>query len=220
MKDMPIRYTVLLGVLLLGNAATAAPGIAQSVDEIVPLSAGDRAPAIRGLTADGKAFTVETDGLQRPLLVIFYRGGWCGACNQQLRDLALVMPDIRRLGVDAVFLNGDRPEILYSSLAPETRLAIDGLDFLLLSDADLETASAFSVAYVLDADTLARYRARSDWDLAQSSIDRRDALPLPSIFLVGTDGLIAFRYYNTDPRIRLPADELLRVLSNEETTTP
>jgi peroxiredoxin len=221
MKAMPIRYILLLGVLLLGNAATlATPGIAPSVDELAPLSTGDLAPAIQALKADGSEFTVDPATLNRPLLVVFYRGGWCGACNQQLRDLSLVMPEIRRLGVDALFPNGDRPDILYSSLAPETQLAIDGLDFLLLSDADLEAASAFGVAYVLDVDTLARYRARTDWDLEDSSIDRHDALPLPSVFLVGTDGRILFRYYNPDPRVRLPADELLRVLGREVTTTP
>lgn len=221
MKIPPARMALLLTALLLGTTRIAgAAGIAPSVDELAPLSTGDLAPAIQALKADGSEFAVDTTTLNRPLLVVFYRGGWCGACNQQLRDLSLVMPEIRRLGVDAIFPNGDRPDILYSSLAPETQLAIDGLDFLLLSDSDLDAASAFGVAYVLDADTLARYRARADWDLEDSSIDRHDALPLPSVFLVGIDGRILFRYYNPDPRVRLPTDELLRVLGREVTTTP
>lgn len=210
MPERKRRYSLWAVALLLMAGRVAAGGhIAATLEEIEPLAAGDMAPAFTAEMADGSLYDFEPAALERPTLVVFYRGGWCGACNQQLQDLSAVMADIRALGVDVVFPNGDRPEILYSSLKPETKLAIEGLDYLLVSDSGLEAASAFGVAYVLADDVLARYRAREHWDLEDSSIDRHDALPLPSIFLVGSDGRIAFEYHNPNPRIRLPADELL-----------
>lgn len=186
--------------------------IAASIDEIEPAAVGDPAPAFTVYRGDESAYEFDPGSLERPTLIIFYRGGWCGACNQQLRDLASIMADIGALGVDVLFPNGDRPEILYSSLKPETTAAIEGLDYLLLSDSDLHAAGAFGVAYVLANDVLNRYRAREHWDLRQSSIDRHDALPLPSIFLVDSDGTIAFRYYDPDPRVRLPAESLRKAV--------
>ena len=197
-----------------GAASRADPSIAATLDDIAPLTPGDRAPAFTALKSDGSTYEFRPGERERPALIIFYRGGWCGACNQQLRDVAKVIEDIRSLDVDVIFPNGDRPEILYSSLAQETQLAIDGLDFLLLSDSGLDAATAFGVAYVLDDETLARYRGRDHWDLDASSIDRFDALPLPSIFLVNTDGRIAFEYHHPDTRVRLPAEKLLKAVED------
>ena len=39
-------------------------------------------------------------------------------------------------------------------------------------------------------------------------------LPVPSVFAVGRDGVIAFAYSNADYEVRLPANELLRVARN------
>ena len=216
MRARHLLEAAVFALLLTGMAGTARaePGIAPSLDDIAPLMPGDAAPAFDAYRADGSAYEFRPDELERPTLIVFYRGGWCGACNQQLRDVAKVIEDIRALGVDLVFPNGDRPGILYSSLAPETQLAIDGLDFLLLSDSDLYAAKAFGVAYVLDAETLARYRGREHWDLDDSSIDRHDALPLPSIFLVNTDGRVVFEYHHPDTRVRLPAEKLLEAVSD------
>jgi peroxiredoxin len=199
---------------LLTTAAFGDPVIAPALTDISPVDVGEAAPSFTAYRVDGSEFRFEPGSLARPTLIVFYRGGWCGACNQQLRDVATVHADIRDMGVDVLFPNGDRPEILYSSLGPETKAAIDGLGYLLLSDAGLNAAAAFGVAYVLEDDVLSRYRAREHWDLADSSIDRFDALPLPSIFLVGTDGVIAFRYYDPDPRVRLPATELKAIVAD------
>ena len=195
-------------VLCLSCATSADPGIAPGLEDLSPLQTGQNAPAFTVYESDGSAYEFHPDRLQGPSLIIFYRGGWCGACNQQLRDLASVIAAIQEMGVEVLFPNGDRPEILYSSLKAETKTAIEGLDYRLLSDSDLDAAMAFGVAYVLADDTLQRYRSREDWDLRDSSMEKYDALPLPSIFLVNTDGVIAFDYYNVDPRIRLTAEAL------------
>jgi peroxiredoxin len=202
-------------VLAFVRPALGDVGIAAKLDDIEPLQIGAAAPTFTVYRENGSGWTFNPSRLQRPALIIFYRGGWCGACNEQLRDMATVIEDIRDLDVDVIFPNGDRPEILYTSLAPETKLAIEGLDYSLFSDVDLNAASAFGVAYVLDDETLARYRSREHWDLEDSSIDRHDALPLPSIFLVTTDGKIAFTFHNPNTRIRLSSADLLQAVRDK-----
>lgn len=208
----PAAGLIAVAMLTFVRPVLGDPGIAAKLDDIEPLQIGAAAPTFKVYRENGSGWTFDPAGLQRPTLIIFYRGGWCGACNEQLRDMAAVIQDIEDLDVDVIFPNGDRPEILYTSLAPETKLAIEGLDYQLFSDVDLNAASAFGVAYVLDDETLARYRSREHWDLDDSSIDRHDALPLPSIFLVTADGKIAFTYHNPNTRIRLSATDLLQAV--------
>jgi peroxiredoxin len=209
MKTITSHVWIPMFLLLTTSIPVSADmDIAARLEDLKPLKAGDPAPEFTVYRVDGSAFRFEPDKLERPMLIIFYRGGWCGNCNQQLRDLATVMGDFREMNVNVIFANGDRPEILYSSLRPETTAAIKGLDYTLLSDSDLIAARAFGVAYVLDDETLERYKAREEWDLYQSSIDRHDALPLPSIYIIDTKGMIAFEYYNFDHTIRLPSEDL------------
>jgi peroxiredoxin len=201
-----ISVFFMAAVLIAG--VSAQNNIAPKLEEIQPLQPGDMVPAFTVFRQDGTARVFDPLKVEQTTLIVFYRGGWCGACNQQLRALSTVMGDINEMDVDVMFINGDRPEILYSSLKPETKTAIKGLDYMLLSDSDLIAAQAFGVAYVLDDEILKRYRSREEWDLYMSSIDKHDALPLPSIFIINTNGEIAFEYYNMDPTIRIPPEDL------------
>ena len=204
------NWLFLFSFLLFCIPILAETNIAPRIEKLKPLMAGDPAPTFTVYKVDGSEFHFNPDNLEHPTLIIFYRGGWCGACNQQLRDVSNIMAKIMELGINVIFPNGDRPEIMYSSLKHETKQAIAELDYLLLSDSDLNAAQAFSVAYVLDDEILNRYRSRKEWDLHQSSIDKYDALPLPSVFIINTDGIIAFQYHNLDPRIRLSSEDLLK----------
>ncbi len=45
----------------------------------------------------------------------------------------------------------------------------------------------------------------------ESSMLRHGVLPVPSVFAVDRNGVIAFAYSNPDYKVRLPAEELLQV---------
>ncbi len=42
-------------------------------------------------------------------------------------------------------------------------------------------------------------------------MQRHGVLPVPAVFAIGKDGLIAYAYVNADYKVRLPAEELLAV---------
>ena len=107
------------------------------------------------------------------------------------------------LGIDLLFLSGDRPGLLYRSLKRETRESIAGLDYRILSDADAQAALAFGIAFEASAKTIDRRHMQGD-DIEESSMLRRGILPVPSVFAIDTDGVIAFAYSNADYKIRAP----------------
>lgn len=184
--------------------------VAETVEQITPLQVGQSAPRFTVETVDNDTFEFDPRGLDRPALVIMFRGGWCMYCNAHLSELRHVVPEITASGVDVLFLSGDRPELLYRSLQRDTQDDIEGRDYRILSDAGANAAIAFGVAYRVPDMAIERRHANGD-DIAESSMARHGILPVPSVFAIGRDGIIAFAYSQPNYRIRLPADELLEV---------
>ena len=119
-----------------------------------------------------------------------------------------VIPSIRELGVDVLFLSGDRPSQLFDSLSMQTQEDIAGLDYTLLSDADAQAAVSLGIAFRASEATISRRHEKGD-DIAGSAMMNHGVLPVPSVFAVDRNGIIRFAFTNADYKIRLPADELL-----------
>jgi peroxiredoxin len=184
--------------------------IAESADLIQPLGRGDMAPRFVVETVDGEAFDFDPQNLERPTVLLTFRGGWCPYCNTYLSDMRFAIPEIREMGVDVLFLSGDRAELLFDSLRQETQEDIAGLDYTLLSDADAQAAVALGIAFKASERTINGRRAKNQ-DIEDSSMVKHGVLPVPSVFAIDREGVIQFAYTNADYSVRLPTDELLAV---------
>lgn len=197
----------LLSSLSLQYGHADAP-IAMSAELVEPLRVGQSAPRFVVRAVDGAPFIFEPRELERPAILITFRGGWCPYCNMHLSELRTVMPQIRELGVDILFLSGDRPELLYKSLKSDTQDDIVNLDYRIYSDADAQAAIALGIAFKVDERTVSR-RLEKGEDIADSSMQRHGVLPVPAVFVIDTDGQIAYTFIEADYKIRLPATDLL-----------
>lgn len=176
-------------------------------EDISPLQAGDRAPAFTVRTVEDEPYHFDPDKLERPTILISFRGGWCPYCNMHLAELRHVIPELKENGFDVLFLSNDRPDQLYSSLKMETQEDIDGLDYVILSDADINAARAFGTAFTV-ADRLVDYLEGKGRDYDESSISKYRALAVPAVFVIDRAGEISFAYANPDYKVRLSADAL------------
>ncbi|MEM8682748.1 MAG: peroxiredoxin-like family protein [Pseudomonadota bacterium] len=183
--------------------------VADSADEIQPLKVGDAAPYFSVRDVNGDAVEFDPAALERPAVLITFRGGWCPYCNLHLSELRHVLPELDENGIDVLFLSGDRPEQLVASLRPETQTDVEDLDYTLLSDAEATAAIALGIAFRTRTTGL-KLRAIGR-DIKDSSLDKHGVLPVPAVFAIGTDGKIAFAYANPDYKERLSADELREV---------
>ena len=86
--------------------------IAETAEDVQPLRKGDSAPRFTVKTVDGERFDFDPRNLERPAVIVTFRGGWCPYCNLHLSELRNVVPDIDAMGVDVLFLSGDRPDLL------------------------------------------------------------------------------------------------------------
>lgn len=179
-----------------------------TAEEVKPLKEGDKAPEFTVRKVDGETFAFEPDSLEKPVMLITFRGGWCPYCNMHLSELRNVIPELKGEGLDVYFLSGDRPEMLYASLAMETQEDIDGMGYTILSDAEIEAARALGIAFRAADSTIERRNERGQ-DIADSSMTNHHALPVPAIYIIDTDGMITFSYVNPDYRIRIPTEDLV-----------
>jgi len=187
--------------------------VAPTSADVQPLAAGDEAPFFTVETVDNKAFDFDPRKLERPVVLVTFRGGWCPYCNMHLSELRHVLPDIGEMDVDVLFLSGDRPELLYKSLSAETRDDIAGLDYTILSDANAQAAIALGIAFRASDKTI-RGRLDKGQDIERSSMQRHGVLPVPAVFAINRDGEITFAYANADYKVRLPADELMAAVAD------
>ncbi len=194
-------------IFSIGFNANAQTNIAPSAEETNPVQAGATAPDFTVYQVDGAPYEFKAGNLERPTMLIPFRGGWCPYCNAHLQELRNVLPEIKQSGIDVLFLSGDRPEILYSNLKQETQESIANLDYTILSDAKLEASMKLGLAFKMPDNTLANFRSRKR-DIDDSSIAIHNALMIPAVYIINTDGIIAYAYTNPDYKVRLPAEDV------------
>lgn len=173
--------------------------IDRSRDEHVAtdaLQAGDAAPAFILRNQNGDAVALADRLARGPVILVFYRGGWCPYCNLELRAYQRLLPAIESAGATLLAISPQQPDASLST-AEKNALAFD-----VLSDAGSRAAAAFGIAYTLPEPLRALY-AEVGHALPAINGDDSWTLPVPATFVVGRDGRIALADVDVDYRVRL-----------------
>jgi peroxiredoxin len=169
------------------------------------LKAGDRAPAFTLPDADGVAVS-STDLLARGSLVVtFYRGVWCPYCNLDLQAIEAAADEIRGFDASLVAISPQTPANSRRSQRENK------LSFPILSDHAGMVANAFGLRFPLPDYLIAVYK-QFGIDLAIHNGEPSWTLPMPSRYIIGRDGTIAYAEVNPDYTRRPDPEELLPVL--------
>ncbi|MDH4020937.1 MAG: AhpC/TSA family protein [Xanthomonadales bacterium] len=196
-----------MALLMEFSAATMAQGrtdIHPSADQVQPLLIGMKAPDFTVQDIENQTFRFESGAQDRPIVLTFFRGGWCPYCNLHLAELRLAEKQLKEMGFDIWFISIDSPEFLLESLDDPN------IGYTLYSDSSLNATRAFGLAFQVDDELHKKYLSY-DIDLEKASGETHHVLPAPATYLIGTDGLINFAYINPDYKVRLHPDVLLAV---------
>jgi peroxiredoxin len=203
-----IKKSLLLAAVFFAFCATNALAesrrteIHQDANDVQPLLPGMQAPEFEVTSVGGQAVHFDPEKMEKPLVLTFYRGGWCPYCNLHLAELRKAESELRALGFDIWFISIDRPELLYESLEQP------GIGYTILSDSKLEATRAFGLAFRMTDEMVERYR-EYDIDLEAASGESHHVLPAPSTFIIARDGTIRFQYTNPEYAVRLHPSVLL-----------
>jgi len=173
------------------------------------LKVGDRAPTFALPNATGGIVDVRTLLQKGPVVVTFYRGGWCPYCNLELKAFQEVLPEIKATGASLVAISPEKPNDTLST-AEKNALA-----FEVLSDVGQKVGRAFGLVYEFTDELRSAYQG-FDRDIpAYNGTPGEWALPVPATYVVAGDGTIIYAYTDPDYRDRADPREVLTVLGKE-----
>lgn len=163
--------------------------LVQSGLEKNSLQVGQRLPAFSLANQVGQA--VRSDDLRAagPVVLTFYRGGWCPFCNLALRGMQHVLPEIKQLGAILVAIT---PELPDNSLSTAEKA---GLSFDALTDHGLGYARQLGIVWTIPEYVLEWQEKYFGLYLEGfNGAGRRDELPVPATFVINRDGVVTWRF--------------------------
>jgi peroxiredoxin len=196
-----------------GRGSVASGALTDGADDVFDATgiaarakrAGDPAPDVVLPDAFGNPVRLSELWRKGPLVIVFYRGGWCTYCNLQLRAWRQQESELARLGATLLAISPQTPANSLST-AENNELA-----FTVLSDSSLEAANGFGIAFTLHPDLVDFYGAVGT-DIPVLNGNGLWVLPVPSTYVVDRTGRIRFSLIEEDARQRAePLDVLAAI---------
>ncbi len=173
--------------------------------DICPLKVGSAIPEVSLADKNNKAHTLEELTAEKPTVIIFYRGAWCGYCTQHLAELNDAKADIEKLGYQIFGVTMDQA----SKLEESTKKSESEIE--VYSDAKAEAIKAFGLDWNVSDELFSKYLNEYKLDLEAWSGEDHHKLPVPAVFII-KDGVVQFQYVNPNYNTRLKAETLVAVL--------
>jgi len=173
--------------------AERAVGVGEAAPEF-------RLPSITGTVADSRELLA-----RGPLVICFYRGGWCPYCNIELRSLQRRLPEIEALGASLVAISPELPD--RAAMTADS----DALTFPVLYDQGNRVARRFRLTHQI-APGVVRYQLGNGNDVAAYNGMDTAEVPLPATYVAGPDGIVRYAFVDADYTRRADPDVVIGVL--------
>ncbi|MEM6688823.1 MAG: peroxiredoxin-like family protein [Planctomycetota bacterium] len=181
----------------------------KSIDDLQEAGTGKDAPKVGDdisnfnlINQSGERRNLADLRASGPVVMIFYRGGWCPYCNLELRNYQQILPQLKEAGATLVAITPETPD---NSLSTSEK---NELEFEVLTDEAAEYAKEIGIAFSLPHDLreiytnlggdLNKFNGEGNWDL-----------PIPATFVVGTDGKVVFTHVDADYTLRANTEDVL-----------
>jgi len=182
------------------TADFAEDGIGKSAHGV-----GDTLPDATLTDATGKSVTLSSLLANGPLIINFYRGGWCPYCNLELKAYQDLLPEITAAGATLVAISPEKPD---NSLSTAEKNA---LTFPVLSDTGNAFAKSLGLVFELTGDLKSLYEGFG-LDLPNANAESGWTLPIPAVYAISADGKILFADVDLDYRRRAEPSQALAAL--------
>ncbi|MEO0513320.1 MAG: peroxiredoxin-like family protein [Planctomycetota bacterium] len=165
---------------------------------------GDTAPDFELPNAAGELVRLSDLLKDGPVILNWYRGGWCPYCNLTLRAYQSRLDDIAAAGGTFVAVS---PELPDNSLSTKQK---NELAYPVLTDAGNHTARSYGLVFQLQDDLATIYN--DAFDLNAHNGDATNELPLAATYVIATDGTIRYAFLSSDYRERAEPSEAIAAL--------
>lgn len=182
-----------------GIASVANSGVLDKA-----LHVGDKAPNFALKNALNQPVSLYSELQNGPIILTWYRGGWCPYCNITLRYLQERLPEIKKTGATLLALT---PELPDNSLSTAEK---NNLEFTVLSDVSNTVAEEYGVVFTLTNEVASIYQ--DAFGLSQVNGNNTNKLPLAATYVIDTNGIIQYAFLDADYRKRAEPSEIVLAL--------
>jgi peroxiredoxin len=181
--------------------------LAAADGPIAKAAPGDRMPEGNLLDVGGHPTTLAAALGSRPGVIVFYRGGWCPYCNIALRAYqSQLVPALAEQDIPLVAISPQTPDGSLST--QETK----ELTFTVLSDPGNQIAGQLGILTAPSAGARAA-QLQLGLDLTKVNADGTTTLPMPTVVIVDSAGVIRWIDVHADYTTRTEPDQVLHAVA-------
>lgn len=173
------------------------------------LEIGTTAPEIEATDNDGHHFSLTEQLESGPVIVVFYRGQWCGYCNKHMSAIQDSLNLLTDAGATVVAITPEQSQYI-----DKTQLR-SGAEFSIVFDQNHRIMDDWKVTFTMDEKTRKRYKGYGI-NVNKASGNEDFALPVPATYIVGSDGKIDGFHFDEQYKYRMPVKDMLEVLRSNK----
>lgn len=143
---------------------------------------------------------------KHPIVIKFYRGHWCPYCMIELQEYQRLLPEIKKRNGRIIGLVPDTKEYIL-----KTKRKFN-ITFPIFSDKDNNVAKKFGLAFKVSDEIVDIYKG-FDIKLKESQGNSNNELPMPGTYVVDTEGIIRYAFFDANYVKRADPQEVLKILS-------
>lgn len=189
----------MLKIFQQGVETVRASGIEESAKQV-----GDAAADAELVGWNGETVRLSELWSEGPVVLMWYRGGWCPYCNIQLQAMQKELKNIEGAGAKLVVLTPELPEKAKATAEK------NDVDFVALHDKDNQTAKKYGLVFQLPEPIVPMYRDRIK--LADQNGTEAMELPLSATYVINKQGIITYAFLDADYKKRAEPSDVLKAV--------
>lgn len=211
MKKITLIAALLLCILSSSIAQEinyASFGIDVSGGRIpLGMNEGDKAPSFTGYDQTGKQVTLKSFLEKGPVVLFFYRGNWCPACNKQLKAYQDSINMITDQGATVVAITPESIEYV------EQTVKLHGLTYTVVYDCQEQIMKDYNVMFDVTKDFNELVATRLKVNIAEHNGHSPAHLPVAATYIINRAGIITAGYFDPDYHNRASVMWIMRKLA-------
>ncbi|GAB5527653.1 MAG: hypothetical protein Roseis2KO_55250 [Roseivirga sp.] len=173
------------------------------------LTQGGMAPDFSGTDQHGQTLQLSELTRKGPVVLIFYRGLWCPACQKHLGELQASLDQFMARGANVIAITPEMTEQTNQSVP------VKSTSISIVHDQGNQIMEDYQVGYRLGTGSLRLFDVMGI-DLEQANGNDQNILPIPALYVIDKHGNITYSYEKAGGMIPayLPVADILDKLSD------
>lgn len=169
------------------------------------INKGNKAPDFKLKNANGDTIALYERLSSGPIVLTWYRGGWCPYCNMQLAYYQEHLNEFKEAGAELIAIT---PELPDNSLSTKEK---NKLEFEVLSDVNNKVAEEYKIMFDLTEEVEKYYKQSFSFKDYYGNEEGR--LPLAVTYVIAQNGTVTYAFIDPDYRNRAELKDILDALN-------